>query len=47
MFKIPLNLGAPNINLTTDYLQEGDEDPTQKFRGEEEMHKDCIGLVMN
>jgi len=36
--KIPPNLGDPNINLLTmDYLQEEDEDPTQK--DEEEMQQ--------
>ena len=27
--KIPHNVGVNNINLTMDYLQEEDEDPTQ------------------
>ena len=29
MFKIPPSLGDQNINLTTEYVQEEDEDPTQ------------------
>ena len=29
MFKIPPGLGDQNINLTTEYLQEEGEDPTQ------------------
>ena len=34
MIKIPHNLGANNINLTVDYLQE--EDSTHKFEEKEE-----------
>ena len=39
--KIPPNLGASNINLTMEYLQEEDEDPTQ-IEDEEEMQQQFI-----
>ena len=35
MFKIPPRLGDQNINLTMEYLQEGDEDPAQDIVEEE------------
>ena len=35
MIKIPPGLGDQNINLTMDYLQEEDEDPTQVIEEEE------------
>ena len=35
MFKIPPGLGDQNINLTTEYLQEEDEDPAQDIVEEE------------
>ena len=39
MIKIPPNLGALNINLTNEYLQEEVEESTCKFREEEEMQQ--------
>ena len=39
--KIPLIWGTSNINLTMDYLQEEDENPTQ-IKDEEEMQQQFI-----